>query len=269
MRSLKKIILCADDFGISQGVSNGIIQLLEKNRLSAVSCMSLGQAWGKTAHDLKPFEQQTAVGLHITLTYLPPLNKSIGVSHPCEKTLFLQTWTRTLDQRKIKQEIKEQFEHFIDVWGQAPDFIDGHQHVHVLPLIRDFILDLRSRYAPQAWMRNVVHLTSLEHQKQLILAVLGWYFCQRLKKENIPHNHQIFGFYNLYQPTDFSSYLERWIEKADPEKPALIYCHPGFPDASLKGIDDVFDARQREFDFLSSDTFGLWLQERIKLVKHC
>ncbi len=36
----KNIILCADDYGISHSVDRAIIDLLDKNRLSAVSCMT-------------------------------------------------------------------------------------------------------------------------------------------------------------------------------------------------------------------------------------
>ena len=41
----KKIILCADDFGISPGVNQGIINLAEKGHISATSVMVVYKNW--------------------------------------------------------------------------------------------------------------------------------------------------------------------------------------------------------------------------------
>lgn len=39
MINSKTIVLCADDFGLDPGVSEGILKLAHMGRLSAVSCM--------------------------------------------------------------------------------------------------------------------------------------------------------------------------------------------------------------------------------------
>lgn len=39
MTHFKNIILCADDFGLNSGISQGILKLARGNRISAVSCM--------------------------------------------------------------------------------------------------------------------------------------------------------------------------------------------------------------------------------------
>jgi hypothetical protein len=40
--------------------------------------------------------------------------------------------------------------------GRAPDFVDAHQHAHVLPGIRDVVLDQVAARAPGAWIRDCV-----------------------------------------------------------------------------------------------------------------
>ncbi|MBI3441657.1 MAG: ChbG/HpnK family deacetylase [Proteobacteria bacterium] len=257
------IILCADDFGISSGVNKAILDLVAKGRLSAVSCMSLGPAWEEGERALKPLHDRASVGLHLTLTYLPPLVMELGERHPTEQRLLLQSWSRCLDRTLIEKELYAQFERFIKAWGAPPDFIDGHQHVHVLPVIRDIVLRLREQYAPQSWMRNVVDLTALtENSKYSILTVMGWRWLQLLRKHRVVHNRYMRGTYNYAQTVDYAALMQKWCSL---KEPVLIYCHPGIPDAELAKFDQVLEPRQREYDFLNSDYFT---QLNIRLVKH-
>lgn len=277
------IILCADDFGISEGVNNAILDLAARGRLSAVTCMSGAPAWEKGAPLLKrcAFTAGTVAGLHVTLTHLPPLVKDMGARHPSEKEIVLKSWLRRLDARLIEQEVRAQFDLFVRAWEGPPAFIDGHQHVHVLPVIRDIVLQMRDRYAPDAWVRNVAGVP--ETPKGAVLSVLGWRFRRLLAARGISHNARMRGSYDL---ENFAAAMRDWCGVADadaaPLKASLaaptalprdtgggrllVYCHPGFPDAELARHDTLLAPRQKEYDFLSSDAFGAWLGKHIVLA---
>jgi hypothetical protein len=253
-------IICADDFGISAGVNRAIIDLTAQGRLSAVSCMSGGEAWVEGAAALKPLHDKVDAGLHLTFTYLTPLTKELGERHAAEKEVILKSWGRCLDKALIEKEIRAQFIKFIEVWGGPPDFIDGHQHVHILPVIRDSLLRLRAEYAPQSWMRNVVDFTALkEDRKYGVLAMLGWRWLQLLKQRNIPHNKLLRGAYDYTKPVDYAALMTRWCSLTEP---VLIYCHPGFPDAGLAKFDTVLEPRRREYDFFNGSLFRGWLEQQ-------
>jgi predicted glycoside hydrolase/deacetylase ChbG (UPF0249 family) len=259
------IILCADDFGLSAGVNRAILDLVAQKRLSAISCMSLAPAWEEGAEKLKLFRAQISAGLHLTLTYLPPLTKEMGERHPPGKEVVLKSWLRLLDKTLIEKELRAQFEKFIAVWGAPPDFIDGHQHVHVLPVVRDIVLRLRNEYAPKAWMRNVVDFSALQDTwKYGVLVVLGWRWLQMLKKHGIPHNKQMRGAYNYNkEPVNYAVLMTEWCTVGNN---VLIYCHPGFPDAGLAQYDPVLEPRRREYNFFSSSVFGEWLEHQLTLA---
>src|SRR5512138_3236227 len=70
---MKTVTLCADDFGLNEPVSRGIIELAEASRLSAVSCMSASPHWREHASWLAPLRGKIDIGLHLTLTGLAPL----------------------------------------------------------------------------------------------------------------------------------------------------------------------------------------------------
>lgn len=265
--AITPVILCADDFGISPGVNAAILDLAAQGRLSAVSCMSAGAAWEEGAQALRPWHDRVAVGLHLTLTHLPPLTGKGGERLGGEKRLLLQSWGRCPKWRAfVEGELRAQVERFVAVWGAPPDFIDGHQHVHVLPVVRDVLLRLREQYAPRAWLRNVVDLTALaDSPRYAILAVMGWRFRQLLRQRGIPHNARLRGLYNYHRPADFAALMERWCA---PGEPVLVYCHPGFPDAGLVAVDAVLEPRRREHDFLGGEDFGRWPGRKIQLVRH-
>jgi hypothetical protein len=75
------------------------------------------------------------------------------------RSLILDAYTRRLDRRSIRAEIRLQLNAFEAALGRAPDYIDGHQHVHQLPGVRAELLDeLAARYRTdqQPWLRCTV-----------------------------------------------------------------------------------------------------------------
>ena len=115
-------------------------------------------------------------------------------------------------------------------------------------------------------MRNVVDFSVLkEDKKYAILAVLGWRWRQLLKKRSIAHNSLFRGAYDFNKPVYFAALMERWCAT---DKPQLIYCHPGIPDAGLAKFDTVLEPRRKEYDFLNGAMFRSWLEnQKVQLVK--
>lgn len=273
------VILCADDFGISAGVNRAILDLAAQGRLSAVSCMSVGPAFAAGMEALKPLKGKIDVGLHLTFTSLPPLTKELGERFGALEPLILKSWGSMLlellflgnsmwglNEELVKEEIRAQFEKFAEIWGAPPDFIDGHQHVHVLPVIRNMMLRVRAEMAPQAWIRNVCDFSAVkESGKSAVMAVLGWVLMRQMQIYNIPHNKRLRGAYDYTKPVDYAALMARWCALTEP---VLIYCHPGFPDAGLAKFDTVLEPRRKEYDFFSSGLFRTWLeQQQVKLVR--
>ncbi len=67
------ITLCADDYGLSYGVSRGIIEALGAGRLSAVSALVTGPRWPALGHELMRRGFDADIGLHLNLTLGKPL----------------------------------------------------------------------------------------------------------------------------------------------------------------------------------------------------
>src|SRR5262249_23633029 len=88
------------------------------------------------------------IGLHVTLTIDRSLPRVIA-----------DAYLRRFSARAIAMEVDRQLDVFMQVMGRRPDHIDGHQHVHVLPRVRDAVCDAAARVG--AYVRNLhVPLTS-------------------------------------------------------------------------------------------------------------
>ena len=141
--------LCADDFGLKKSVNDGVIDLVRNGRLNAVSCMSGGDSFeagvGPLLNAASDAEQDVKIGLHLTLSEYAPLASMPklapqGVFPTINQTLISSHLGR-LDRNEITREIEAQIERFREIVGRLPDFVDGHQHVHLMPTVRTCLID--------------------------------------------------------------------------------------------------------------------------------
>src|ERR1700676_5021190 len=139
---LRRIWLCADDYGLSPGVNRAIRDLIERGRLNATSAMVVGPAIGRDEVDALRAAAATsprcAIGLHVTLTapfrpltmHFQPVDGGLFLAFP---KLLRAGLLRRLDPEIIRAELMVQFSAFSDMFGRAPDFLDGPQPAQFFP----------------------------------------------------------------------------------------------------------------------------------------
>lgn len=69
----KIIALCADDYGLSYGVSLGILEAIAAGRLTGVSALVTGSRWPTMGRELVRRAADADIGLHLNLTLGSPL----------------------------------------------------------------------------------------------------------------------------------------------------------------------------------------------------
>jgi chitin disaccharide deacetylase len=261
----RRIWLCADDYGMAPGINRGIRQLILNGRLNATSVMTaahwLGDGEAGELAALNSERPRAALGLHVTLTG-PFRPLSAGFS-PARGGAFLPHMEmmrlgmmRRLELEPLIIEIATQLEAFIDTFGRPPDFLDGHQHVHLLPVVRDAFLKVASEGAPNAWVRQCMRpprARPLHDAKSLVLDLLSVRFRSRAARLGIATNPAFSGAYAFTPKADFATLFPRFLNGM-PDG-GLVMCHPGFVDAPLKSLDPLTDLRERELDYLDSDAF--------------
>ena len=262
----RRIWLCADDYGISPGVNRAICELIERGRLNATSAMVVGPALDRSEvaalQRAAAASPRCAIGLHVTLTapfrphsmHFRPLDG--GVFPPFPRLLHAGL-TRRLDPEIIQAELKMQLVAFAELFGRAPDFVDGHQHVQLYPQVRDAFLAAVQETAPSAWVRqcgrNASLMKRLLARKSLLLDVLSAQFRRRATAADVAFNPGFAGAYDFSRQTDFGALMEQFL-MGIPEH-GVVMCHPGFVDDVLTALDPLTRQREREHAFLISGDF--------------
>lgn len=274
---MTQVVLCADDYAISAGVSRGILELAAAGRISATSAMSVAAGWPELARGLDSVRDRIGIGLHLTFTGLGPLGpmpRFAGEGRfPVLADVVGMALTGRLPAAEIAAEIDRQLDAFAGAIGGPPDFVDGHQHVHALPGIRSPLIAALERrgHAGRVWLRDpsdnpvAIIRRGVSAAKALAVAGLSFGFGAEARRAGFATNRGFAGFSAFDPGRDLARDFERFL--AAPGPAHLVMCHPGHVVAG-EALDDVVEARERELAFLASDRFAALLERRgLSLVK--
>jgi predicted glycoside hydrolase/deacetylase ChbG (UPF0249 family) len=262
----RRIWLCADDYGLSPGVNRAIRDLIERGRLNATSVMVVGPAIGRdevtALQAVVSASPRCAIGLHATLTapfrpltmHFQPLDGGMFLSF---QKLLRAGLLRRLDPEIIQAELRVQLTAFKDLFGRAPDFVDGHQHAQLFPRVRDAFLAAVKEAAPDAWVRQGGRHQPLAGRlgspKALVLDLLSAQFRKRAARAGIAFNPGFAGAYDFSQKPDFGVLMRQFLDGLPAD--GVIMCHPGFVDETLVSLDPFTVQREHEHAFLAGEDF--------------
>jgi predicted glycoside hydrolase/deacetylase ChbG (UPF0249 family) len=259
--------LCADDYGISPAVNRAIRDLTGRGRINATSVMvttpSFSAAEAQALSGIAGASRRAAIGLHFTLTapfrpaargYRPVARDGAFLSLAGTLAAGLQ---RRLDPDALAAEAAHQFEAFHAAFGRPPDFVDGHQHVHLLPQVSDGVLTAMKRMAPGAWIRQCGRTTPLWRRfsdpKGLLLDLLSARLRRRCAASGVRTNPGFAGTYDFNRATAFDALFASFL-RGLPDG-GLVMCHPGFVDAELQRLDSFTTMREQEHAFFAGERF--------------
>lgn len=260
----KRIVLCADDYGQAPHISEGILSLLKRNRLSAVSCMVTTEYWSKYAQKISAYRQQADIGLHLNLTEGRPISSQYrqryGETYFSLPTLMKRSFLQILDKQAVYHEIEGQIQLFKDTTGFLPQFLDGHQHVHQFPVIRKIIIILYKKYfnSNHRVPIRLAYPKYMNNIKKIIIRGSGVFFKSALKKANILYNTSFSGVYNFHTIRSASEYRKLFqFFLTEIQDNGLMMCHPGLSPQLVysANTDSIAEARYYEYQYLSSEAF--------------
>ena len=264
MSCLRQLAVCADDFGDSLELSRRVVSLAVRGRLTAVSCLSSGLAWRESAPMLGGLPDATFCGLHFNLTLCSPCSVDLRrhwPQLPALPKLLLQAAARQLPLQAIAAEWRAQWDAFAVSARRTPDFVDGHQHVHHLPGVREVIL---RHLPPGVAVRNTGCLggPGFAFKRAIIAASGGRGLANLLKGRGVPHNTVLVGVYD-FRHQDYRALVQAWLQGL-PASGALLFCHPGDGGSD----DPIAPARRREAHYLGSSDFVEDLQGAGVILGH-
>lgn len=249
------IDVCADDFGLTQAASLSILHLGARGALSSTSCAVDGQSLLEHLPALRALRPRLRVGLHFNLTGNPAFDGSQPVTH-----WIRDCWLGRVDRQALAAEVARQLDRFGQLFDSQPDFVDGHEHVHQFPVLRELLLDaVVTRFGqsvpirctwPQRW----------QGPKAAVIGMLGARALRNdAKRRGLRTNTDFAGVYDLATPNGYADRVRAWVSRlADG---GLIMCHPERPMAGAQ------PARIAEHTFFDSAAWpALLVSQRVSLL---
>jgi predicted glycoside hydrolase/deacetylase ChbG (UPF0249 family) len=261
----RRLVLCADDYGLAPGVDDAILDLIGRGRLNATSVMVLPETFSaaEAARLAAAAQGRAKIGLHLTLTApFRPLTAGFGPLAPDGRFLpigrmLVASLVTPFDRAAVAREVDAQMAAFVAAFGRPPDYLDGHQHVHLLPGVRDAVLDTARRADPCGFVRQCGQVTSalsrLADPKSLLLDRLSHAFRRRAEAFGVATNPAFAGTYTFKPGTDYAALFPGFLKEL-PDG-ALVMCHPGRVDAELTRLDPLTDLREAEYAYLAGEAF--------------
>lgn len=260
-RSLK-IIVNADDVGMHPTVDQAIATLAARGLLSSASVMSLGSPCPDALSAM--LAREVDLGLHLDFTS-ELAARAYGTSYSV-KSLIAEGWLRRMKPDFAKRIIDDQLARFEDLVGAPPRFVDGHEHVHQFPVIRETLFEvLAQRYQGRRFfIRNTTPRT-WQGAKAAVIGLLGARETGRLLRDHGHRcNNDFLGVYDFSPASDPAGLWSEWLENLK-HTGSLLMCHPSTGPA-VQG-DVIGQARIKEFQFMMSQSFAdLLVQHKVEIA---
>ncbi len=273
------LICTADDFGIGLATSRGIVRGHTHGPVTATSLMTVTGDHAAASVPLLADCPTLDVGLHLVLTRCGerPLvaRRASGLVALDGGFLPLESvWVRglmgRLDRRAVADEVAAQAERFHALMGRRPAYVDGHHHVHQLPVVREAVLDVIAAGLLPAVTRTTVEPPAVRlrvgplRAKRAVANHLGRRAAAAFGRRGAWANDFFVGMIapaDLGRPSPWAAFLANL-----PAAGVVEWCvHPGEADETLVGRDPYVAQRPIELAALTDP--AAWEHLRPKLTR--
>jgi chitin disaccharide deacetylase len=247
-----RLIINADDFGLTPGVNRAIAELHQAKALTSTTLMATGPAF-EDAVAIAHANPMLGVGCHIVLTdgapvsppqTIPTLIGSDGKNLRPSLVDFIQALLRgVIRQDDIEREALAQIQKIKDA-GIRPTHIDTHKHTHLFPAVIRPLLDVAGRcYIPairqpfeQSWSLALGHGSRFRRVQVKLLSPLKTSFDRQpqIRGKRILTTDGTIGI----SATGYldAATLSQILGSMPSTGTFELCCHPGYNDGDLERI---------------------------------
>jgi len=221
----QKIIVSADDFGISPRANRNILYLISLGKINRVSIMPDGEISPKEIKELI----YAGVKLDIHLDILHELGDERKERTSAFGRIFEflgKILTGKISTKKVAADWHEQIEKFHTLIGKYPDGINSHEHVHFFPPFFKLALGLQNQYnIPYIRFGNSI---STPHHKMVayilhLLKIINQKACDQSGCVSS----------NFFVSLDWLGNIDNWLNNL-PEGKIEVACHPELAEDFVK-----------------------------------
>lgn len=142
--AVRRLIVNADDFGLTAGVSRGILAAHRGGIVTSATVLVNLPVHEEL--DAEAADSGLGLGLHFNLTWGAPLSPTGTVSSLVDGAGLFSRDLAALGERarpdEVRREAEAQIEAFRVRFGRLPTHLDSHHHAHRLSRVLDSVVDV-------------------------------------------------------------------------------------------------------------------------------
>lgn len=254
--SPRRLIVNADDYGLSRGVNAGIIEAAEKGVVTSASMMVNLEGFGDTVVRARSCPS-LSLGLHFNLTTgkpltaAPSLRRSESGQFHSMPALIARASLGRVDSSEVTAECRAQIDRMIEA-GIAPTHLDSHRHIHAHPALWPAVIEAASSRGISSVRVPSEPLWANGRDWRATLKKSGLLVSTRLarRKAGHPSGIHFFGI-SLQGGSSFAARLFALIPQL-PAGTTELMTHPGYSDTALSEHDGYTWQREEELRVLCS-----------------
>jgi predicted glycoside hydrolase/deacetylase ChbG (UPF0249 family) len=295
-----QIVVSADDFGLSDGITMNILDAVDNGLVTSVSIIANGIGFDRAIREYQS-RSRLHLAVHLNLMEgrsllpgpeLPDLVDGRGMFRQSFQSLCL-LYLRSDDARRaslreqVRAEFRAQLERVTSCVGSRNGLrVDSHLHVHMIPFVFDELLELHDEFElayvrclAESFFLAIDGFDSLRNYagsnivKHALLRTLARRARTRLQSRGISHCRHFVGvlFSGNMRERAVSAALARLADRCGKDEIVEILFHPGGAaplEASLWNGKPAFrsvyysDWRSRERETLKSPTFRALIESQ-------
>ncbi len=249
----KRLIVTADDFGISAEVNQAVEDAHLKGILTATSLM-VGEDFAVDAVDRAKRLPNLAVGLHLAVSRAKPVLPRDQIPNLVDDKGLLKAdlvgsgfrfFFLPRVRKQLAAEIRAQFQAFQET-GLPLDHVNAHNHLHLHPTVLSMMLNIGRDFGLKA--------VRIPQDPKAPLFLKPWLSLMkaRLRGRGIRHNDRMFGLQETGRLD--TKALHQFLENL-PTGISEIMCHPA------TGVWDGIDPEAEHFKF--NDEFAALVDDAV------
>lgn len=288
--AMKRLIVNADDFGLTEKVNQAIIDGHCRGLISNTSLLANGEAFD-SAVALSRQVPRLGIGVHLNLTEgmpvapgcnIPTLINGQGFFRRTPLRLWLAIILGRVSTIEVEKELRGQIEKVLSS-GILPTHLDSHKHIHALPVLGEMSARLAREYGipaircvPERWaalshlLRRYPRATTTVFRQlfgSFLLAAISRAWSRQLSHPGVVCASHFYGL----TPTGFlDEEILSHILRRLPEGTSELMCHPGIVDNALRRMPTrLREQREMEYRALTRPAIKLLVQDLgIQLVSY-
>jgi hopanoid biosynthesis associated protein HpnK len=282
---VRRLIINADDFGLTSGVNRAIAEANRSGVLTSATIMANAKAVEEAIAEAKSLPG-LHTGCHVVLidgepvsSNLPSLTNGAARFRSSLKEFAVAAVRRRLFQEEIQREAEAQIRK-VQAGGLSITHLDSHKHTHMFPHVLRPILRaaracgvraIRNPFEPvRCWPRGMVlgaPALWLRSAGVFCFQLFAAEFCRAIKEEGILSTD---GTVGIAVTGRLHRAMLLRILAALPEGTWELVCHPGYSDSDLKAAGTrLTSSREIELSALTSpETREALAHQKIELISY-